>query len=62
MTWRKRFLKTEEIAEIHQKEVTEMVIRKLLQMHETDFHSDRKYNLVCGLDKYINVLGDYAEK
>jgi len=60
--WRKKILKTEEIAEIHQKEVMEMAIRKLLQMHETDFYSDRKFNLVCRLDKYINVLEDYAIK
>jgi len=40
----------------------ETAIRKLLQMHETDFYSDRKFNLVCRLDKYINVLEDYAKK
>ena len=57
-----KFLKTKEIAEIHQKEVMEMAIRKLLQMHETYFYSDRKFNLVCRLDRYINVLEDNAKK
>ena len=62
MNWMKKFRKTEEIPEIHQKEVMEMAIRKLLQMQETDFYRDRKFNLVFRLDKYISVLGDYAEK
>jgi hypothetical protein len=62
MNWRKKFRKTEEITQIHQKEVMEMAIRKLLQMQETDFYRDRKFNLVFRQNKYINVLGDYAEK
>jgi hypothetical protein len=47
---------------IHQKEVMEMAIRKLLQMQETDFYWDWKFYLVFRLGKYSNVVGGYAEK
>jgi len=62
MKWRKNFRKTEEISEIHGKELMGTVFRKLLKMQETDFYSDRKCNLIFILDKYINVLGDNVEK
>jgi hypothetical protein len=41
MNWWKKFRKTEEITEIHQKEVMEMAIRKLLQVQGTDFYRQK---------------------
>ena len=39
-----------------------MTIREWLQVQEPDFYSDGIFKLVPRWDKYINVLGDNAEK